>query len=396
MTLLFNTTTVWLEIPDEIATAARQRSQAIAIPGNRWQAYLNQVSLHSMMSWLQERFGQTVSADEPSAPDVWALVNGSRLTVGPWQIVIIPVEEMDQSEFRVPQEWVDLPSWVGDYYLAVAVDPDERCLQVWGYATHQQLKTHGRYDGSDRTYSLASGDLIPDLSALWVMSHLAPEVTRADLPCLPQLTREQAEGLVQQLGNGAIALPRLEVPFLQWGALLAEPDWLQRLSQRRQSQPTRQVPENLSQISTSSPVQLSRWLQNVIDAGWRSIEEWLDAEPELAFSFRANAVSDGGIRRAKLLRVGPDEITVLLLVLLQPEPDGRIAVQARLLPTNTPLLPAELALALLSATGEVLQSVQARSEDNSIQLKRFKCPVGMPFQLRLSLGDRHTVEDFVG
>ena len=35
--------------------------------------------------------------------------------------MLIPSEAIDDSELEVPQEWVDIPSWAADYYLAVQI-----------------------------------------------------------------------------------------------------------------------------------------------------------------------------------------------------------------------------------------------------------------------------------
>ena len=141
MMLLSDTSTQWLEIPDAIHTQSWQRSQFISIPGNRWQAYLNQVCLQTMLPWLQEKSEIEPSVDSRDSLAFWEMVNGSAIVLGTTRLIVIPTEAMDRSEFRVPQEWIDIPSWVGDYYLAVEVDPDEKWLNIWGYATHQMLKS---------------------------------------------------------------------------------------------------------------------------------------------------------------------------------------------------------------------------------------------------------------
>jgi hypothetical protein len=71
-------------------------------------------------------------------------------------------------------------------------------------------------------------------------------------------------------------------------------------------------------------------------------------------------------------------------VLVQLHPTGR----QRYLPTN-------LKLSLLSRTGKVLQEVQARSQDNYIQLRPFKGESDRGFSLEVSLGNVQLREDFV-
>ncbi|MBD2461150.1 DUF1822 family protein [Oscillatoria sp. FACHB-1407] len=400
MTLLFDTSALWLEIPDEIHTASWQQSESIELAGNRWQAYCNQMSLHTVLSYLQEAFGQDApqTIDPANNPQCWSMVNGSVITVGETRFVIVPTEAMDKREFWVPQEWIDIPSWIGDYYLAVEVNPDDRLLQVWGYTTHAMLKSQGVYDESDRAYCLNGSDLIQDIKVLWVVHDLGSEPTRAPVAALPPLTAERAEALIQQL-EGVIVLPRLEVPFVEWGALLGEPDRLQQLCQQRERHAS-SVQSSVSvapdaRVTESRVTQLSRWFQSMVETGWQTVEELLTAQPELEFSFRAEAIADDIIRRVKCLRVGTAETTVLLLVMLQTESEQQISIRVRLLPTIHPVLPAQLTLALCSTTGDVVQSVQTRDQDNSIQLKRFRCPPGMPFRLAVSLDGITVSEDFV-
>src|SRR5689334_13754739 len=154
MMLVSDTSTQWLEIPDAVRTQSWQQSQSISIPGNRLQAYLNQVCLQTVLPWLQEKSEVEPAIDSTDSLSFWEMVNGSAIVLGTTRLIFIPTEAMDRNEFRVPQEWIDIPSWVGDYYLAVEVDTDDHWLNIWGYTTHQMLKSEGRYDPSDRAYCL--------------------------------------------------------------------------------------------------------------------------------------------------------------------------------------------------------------------------------------------------
>jgi hypothetical protein len=100
------------------------------------------------------------------------------------------------------------------------------------------LKTAGTYERRERTYCLASDDLIQDLNVLWVARQLCPEeTTRSSVAPLATLPLAQAENLLQRLGNPDLTLPRLAVPFELWGALLEHGAWRQQLYERRQGWP---------------------------------------------------------------------------------------------------------------------------------------------------------------
>jgi hypothetical protein len=253
------------------------------------------------------------------------------------------------------------------------------------------LKLESCYDASDRAYCLNRDNLIQDLTVFWVMQQLPGETTRTEIPILPALTSAQAEQLLQQLGN-AIALPRLEIPFVQWGALLDRDSWLQQLCQQRQSsvnrlELTRQAIE---------PANLSQWWRNVFEAGWQAIEDLFESSPDLAFNFRRDDATQAQVQRVKSIQFGVEFPSVLLAIVLEMEADGRMRIWVQLLPqAGAAYLPADVRLELLSMTGEVLQSVRAGSTSNYIQLRRFKSPPGRRFRLQIAIADSLICEEFM-
>jgi Protein of unknown function (DUF1822) len=239
-----------------------QQTQSFGVPQERWNAYLNQLCLTALWPWLQEEVAQTqVWPNAAALLSFWALVNGTALTMGTMRLVLVPIEAIDTAELRVPQEWVDLPTWVADYYLAVQVEPDESMVRVWGYASHHQLKTQGHYDATDRTYSLTQDQVIGDLSVLWLTQQFGIAATnRTDVVGVSPIGLEQARNLINRLGNPAVITPRLAVPFALWGALLEHGGWRQALYERRQG-----LPEQRS---------VGQWLQTGIAAlaqGWEQV-----------------------------------------------------------------------------------------------------------------------------
>jgi hypothetical protein len=391
MMLTFDTSTPWLEIPEAVHTEAWQQSQTVSMPGSHWQAYLNQICLKTILPWLQEKFDRPPIVSSPEMPEFWELVNGSAVILGDTRLIIIPTEAMDKSEMRVPQEWIDIPGWVGDYYLAVEVDTDEQVLQVWGYSTHEQIKSQGNYDAIDRTYSLDGSEFIQDLAVFWVMQQFPAEPTRAEVSVLPNLSTTEAETLIQQLGRSDLVLPRLQIPFQQWGALLQNDRWLQRLWQQRSTQ--NQQPEA---GQNQAVVRLSQWLQNRFETGWQAIAELFSAEPDLAFSFRREDDFQNLIRRVKQIQLGVELPDVVLAIALEAEPDGRSRIGVQVLPSEGNVyLPAHLRLVMRSTDGDIVQSVEAGSQSRYVQLRRFKGSPGMAFRLQITVADVSVTEDFV-
>ncbi len=233
-------TQLWLEVSQTDLANAWQQSQSFSTLSSCWNAYLNQSCLGTFLPWLRQEYAPEATAWPNSAAlsSFWGVVNGTAITLGTTRLVLVPTEAIDLSELRVPQEWVDIPSWAADYYLAAQVNPDDGWVRIWGYTTHQQLKTSGSYDSGDRTYCLEADDLIENLNVLWVARQLSlEEPTKSEIALLSALSLAQTENLLQRLADPAIAVPRMAVPFEMWGALLEHGGWRQRLYEQRQGLP---------------------------------------------------------------------------------------------------------------------------------------------------------------
>lgn len=370
MTILFdNPSQIELEIsPDLVEQLWRHN-------GASWNVFLNQVCLQTFLPILEEE----VTLDKVSTPNFWAHVNGAAFTWRNKRIILIPEISIDTSECTIPQEWVDIPQLVGDYYLAVQINPDELSIRVWGYTTHEKIKSKAAYN-FDRTYSLDAQYFIPDLNVLWVVSQLNPfEPTRVEVPALSPVPATQAENLLSRLGNSNIIQPRLEVPFSLWAGLITNDNWRQRLYQLRQGQSVR--------------TNLGLWLQNTFADTWQALDTILSPNLGASFGLRTTE-TDTSIKRVKSLSLPSGE--AFLVLGLETEPDGRIGIRSQLRSASQDeYLPSETSLKLVSATGDVIQSVQSRSQDNIIQLKRFKSPVGVEFSIQVEVGDFVVTEDFM-
>lgn len=360
-----------------------QQSQVYPTPSSRWRAYINQICLYSFLDWMKTEY----LPEATTLPTFWNGVNGSAIAVGEKRILLIPSEAIDDSELEVPQEWVDIPSWVTDYYLAVQVKLDGESVRIWGYTTHQELKSKGSYDPVDRTYCMDAKHLTKDLNAFWMTYQFCQgEATLAELNPLPELPAAQAENLLQRLGSSLVTFPRLAVPFSLWGALLENEQWRQRLHQDRQT--SNNVGENLSQ-----------WLAGIYSAGWQALETLLGSNSSrLALNLRSASDSvKSSIRRAKLIDLGMqvESQPVVLLVALIPEANRQVSVYVQLHPVSRELhLPANIKLVLLSS-GETLGEVQAGSHDNYVQLPHFDVETGERFSIQVAFRNFQITENFV-
>jgi Protein of unknown function (DUF1822) len=223
-----------LELPIEQSIGSHA---TYSTAGARHRADLNQVSAAAFLAWLQAEQVPTAQVwpNVGALPSFWELVNGTAIRMGAQRLVIIPTEAIDGDELRVPQEWVDIPTWAADYYVLLQVNLDEDLISVLGYTTHYQLKHAGQYDADDRSYSLDRDQLIADINVLWLSQQFCPtEILQSEIAALTTLESTQSHNLLNRLGNSTVIFPRLEIPFSLWGSLLAHGGWRQRLYEQRQ------------------------------------------------------------------------------------------------------------------------------------------------------------------
>jgi hypothetical protein len=402
----------WIELPSPPASNPTEsdrstpwRSLAQSHPGRQWDAYLSKLCLQYLVPWLQDTYGGVqpwlAASDWPA---IWEVVGGCAVRVGDRRLILIPSDGLEGDGLVVAQEWVDLPDWAGDYYMAVQFcsDAEAQGLRVWGYASHQILKAVGDYDDVARTYALDAIDLEQDMSTFEVIQQCCPDVqTRSEIAPLTTLTTlttlpaVQADHLIDRLGNPDLLFPRLAIPFATWGTLIQNPTWRQQLYRQRQGQQ-----QNLVEASI---VQLSQWLNGVLDSGWQSLESLVGASltPQLR-RLEPNAWDDRSlVKRAKVISVSQNQTvnSVAIVLLVNPLPSETVPtvqVQVQLHPLQTNVLPAHISLELHDPQSQTcLQTVQSQTDNNYIQLGRFRATVGESFQIQIKTTDTTLVETFL-
>ena len=162
-------TQLGLEISATVQAQSWNQGKQSLTSAAHWQTYINQMILETFLPWLKTEYESFAQAwpEGVSIVPLWQVVNGTGITLDPLgatekRLVLIPNVSIEQTEFRVPREWIEIPSWVGDYYLAVAVNPEGDFLRVYGYATHELIRQKGQYDPIDRTYCLSTLELMKD------------------------------------------------------------------------------------------------------------------------------------------------------------------------------------------------------------------------------------------
>ncbi len=237
MTFIIDSQHLYLEIPP----SSQMPEQMYSTPGASRRAWINQLCLEAFLPWLREEMAPNakVSPNIATLPSFWEFINGTPITFNNHRLILVPTLAIDGDELRIPQEWVDIPEWVADYYIGVEVNPDDNLIKIFGYTTHQKLKNKGFYDINDRTYCLETEDLIDDINVLAVAQEFnTSETLQSQISPLESIPANQATNLLERLGNPEVIFPRLEIPFTVWGALLAQPNWRKKLYAKRQGFPT--------------------------------------------------------------------------------------------------------------------------------------------------------------
>ncbi|MCA1994258.1 MAG: DUF1822 family protein [Coleofasciculus sp. S288] len=179
-----------------------------------------------------------------------------------------------------------------------------------------------------------------------------------------------------------------------------------------QLEPVEELIDRLDRLSNpavtpKTRVNLGQWLTDIFETGWQTVESLLTpTEPDLAFSFRStessvlteeDAISQVGVGRAKLIRLGTESTgcVVALVVEVRPQSGQGSSILVQVHPTGNQIyLPSGLQLIVLDETGATFLEAQARRMDNYIQLQ-FSGQPGEQFSIKVVLEDSSVTEDFV-
>ncbi|MEH2258248.1 DUF1822 family protein [Nostoc sp.] len=146
-------------------------------------------------------------------------------------------------------------------------------------------------------------------------------------------------------------------------------------------------------------VNLGQWFENLFENSWIALEEVFNNIDEKKFALRSvSSFSRTSVVRARIidlgLKVGNEPLA--LIVAIAPLPEQKVEVLVQLHPMGEKTyLPSNLRLNLQAESGEILQEVVSRSNDNFIQLKRFRGDSGESFNIQVSDGNFTIKETFV-
>jgi hypothetical protein len=389
----------WIQFSetDRETTRREVAKQLYSNAGARTRAYQNTLCLRVLQRWLRSELDLSRDAaiwtPTGGLSSLWEFVNGAALLLKRARLAIFPSETLDLTELTAPQEWVDLPDWAAHYYLPIQLNSDECWLRILGYTTHAQVKSKGRYDAVDRTYNLAQSALTANLNPLWVNLEVSPLPQPATTPVSsPHPT--SAQSWIQRLSANRHYSPRLDLPFEQWGALMANAHWRQALHYERTHPP-------------DEVIDFAAWIAgDFVAGGWQAIRDItasFTTLPELAIA-RGSVTPIGGQKDVSL-----GEHTIELQVIRDLETSQSrdetseigILIQARL-KQGSPPLSANLRLSVAfrdddqgDQSSSLEQELSADSPDPMVCLPRLLGKPGEYFRVILSLDGSSATESFV-
>lgn len=143
-------------------------------------------------------------------------------------------------------------------------------------------------------------------------------------------------------------------------------------------------------------VNLSQWLQDVIEAGWQTVEEILGTErANLVFASRSAAFQQGVVRAKQIdLGMQPTGQSLSLVVAVMSKAAQERVIRLQVHPTGSKTLPPGLKCVAFDKFGKILLKVQAKNADNWIQLDISGKP-GEQFSVEVALGDPSATQNFV-
>jgi hypothetical protein len=383
LTTTLQSGTIWrtFSSPDSLP------SQAFSNPTAEYHAQLNQICLEQTQAWLTE----IGVSSEPTFTtsqiiSIWDVVNGCALTIDNRRLILIPSDQLDQDELRVPQEWVDIPAWIGDYYLAVQIDLETNSMNIWGFISHRTLRETGTYNVFDRTYSIDSDFLMTGLDILWITQLLElQEITV--VPALPDLALDQSQFLIEQLSHASSYSPRMDVDFNIWAAILSNNNLREHLYQQRL---------RVANIRSTlmPPLNLIDWLQQefsqALAQGWDTVDNVMG---QVAYRTPNNM-----LERAKVinLQCQLQQTSVVMLVGIQPRSASTVSVLVEIHAVpGIPTLPPQLKLSSITDEGKELDTITTRGQDFKIRLHPFSCDLGDTFNIQLQLNGASQIEKFI-
>ncbi|MDJ0694850.1 DUF1822 family protein [Mastigocoleus sp. MO_188.B34] len=318
----------------------------------QWENYLNSLACVAFKDWVEEKLStHSLSIDLKITED------GYYLSVGKFNYFLIVVEHLLDEVVNISKNLINASTIKANSYVLVEVLEEEEEVVIKGFLNHDNL-----YDYCNQiTLQSSNNDY-----------YQVPLSIFDSEPNHLLLCHQFAE---------IVAFSTVELSAIEFSEI-------QTTTEKKEKKTF------MSEIDEKIP-KLSQWFKNMFDEGWLTIDKLTKVETNLAFNTIRKSVQ--GVRRGKLidLEIQLGKNTVALLVNIVEVNENKFSILVQLHPTGKKKhLPHNLQLRMFAKGGKVLQEVQARIQDNYIQLKPFKGEAGKRFSIEVALGDVSVKENF--
>jgi hypothetical protein len=311
---------------------------------HQWQIYLNTLAVLGLTKWCKAKMpNRPVKIDwhEPLAPNS----NNCCFEVDGFKLCALAVEHIWNESIEIPVSCINNPEWAAHFYVVAEIMEEQEQLVIRGYLRFDQLTSY---------------------------------IQQSDL---------------QPLANGCYRLP-LDIFEPEPNHLLYYLQYLQPQSIALPASSPTISPIAKLVNPPAEIINLQQWLEGIISDTWVTLESLLNPDSVLAFNTRTVELSKYCGKLIDLgMKLGQNQVA--LIVGVSKEQDEKLTVSVQLHPTNRGIyLPSDIQISLISRAGKNLQTVQARAQDNYIQLKPFRGSLGQQFRIEVRLGDTVIEESF--
>jgi Protein of unknown function (DUF1822) len=333
--------TIWLE-PEQFEQARTFISPCVS-KASQWQLYLNALALFGFEQWLRKSTVMRSIDWSQCVNDIGAMYN---LNVDDFKLTLIAKEHILDEITEIPSAAIVQPDRAAHFYVLLEVSEEQARIMIRGFLRYDQLR---------QALKQVNQPCLQNDSYQIPLSAFDPDPNHLLFYC-------------EFLESTAIPLPAVAMAH-----------------------------QVTTETLQDTRLKLGQWLQGVFAEGWQTLDALntlISPAAQLALNPRTHKIGANG---GKLIDLGMQlqgQSTILLLNITE-EPEEKMSVLAQLHPSGQDrFLPPQMTLALLSQSGEILQEVCSRAQDNYIQLKSFKGSSGTSFSIRVSFDDLCLCEHF--
>lgn len=334
---------------------------------------INSIALDTVTSWLKnclaENDDSVIIPESEMLESYWSVVSGTPVSVDNLKLVIIPNDTIDISGISIAREWLEIPHWTPDYFLAVQVNLEEKWVLLWGYIHSNTVKQKGNLNQSYQYYTVSSDLMSFDLELLGVTQQFI-NLPQYNLTPIKPISESLQNECIDRLSQPSPFSPRLELPFETWSRLISFPNWCKKLHKQR----------CVNSSSNQQTNKLLDWLKNQmledVNSGWQDLNQLISMKlmKPAQFSFvrhcESHKFQEQKITKAKIIDLQVQlnqSVKIILLIAITEKAENKFSIVAQLHPDKTQkFLPESLKLGLIS-NSELLHEVNSRSHDQIIQ-----------------------------